>query len=98
MAAEERRCAVVLMNLGGPDSLDAVRPFLSNLFSDPAILDLPAVLRRPLAWLKKVVGEMRELGLMLVPIPPPTPTHPNYCDGCGCLRDCCRCHKGEVKP
>jgi ferrochelatase len=51
MPAEEQRRAVVLMNLGGPDSLDAVRPFLSNLFSDPAILDLPAVLRRPLAWL-----------------------------------------------
>ncbi len=37
------------MNLGGPDSLDAVRPFLFNLFSDPAILRLPSVLRLPLA-------------------------------------------------
>jgi protoporphyrin/coproporphyrin ferrochelatase len=41
--------AVVLMNLGGPDSLTAVEPFLSNLFADPAIIDLPAVLRLPLA-------------------------------------------------
>lgn len=41
------RTAVVLLNLGGPDSLDAVRPFLRNLFSDPAILRVPG----PLRWL-----------------------------------------------
>lgn len=46
-----RRRAVVLMNLGGPDSPEAVRPFLYNLFSDPAIIDLPAPLRLSLAWL-----------------------------------------------
>jgi ferrochelatase len=45
------RPAVVLFNLGGPDSPDAVRPFLENLFADPAILSLPGPLRRPLAWL-----------------------------------------------
>jgi len=45
------RRAVVLMNLGGPDSPEAVRPFLYNLFSDPAIIGLPTVVRRPLAWL-----------------------------------------------
>jgi ferrochelatase len=45
------RVAVVLMNLGGPDSPAAVRPFLYNLFSDPAIIDLPGPLRYPLAWL-----------------------------------------------
>src|ERR1700730_2447576 len=45
------RRAVVLMNLGGPDSPEAVRPFLYNLFSDPAIIGLPTVARRPLAWL-----------------------------------------------
>lgn len=43
------RSAVVLMNLGGPDSLEAVQPFLFNLFSDPAILRLPGILRLPLA-------------------------------------------------
>jgi ferrochelatase len=37
------------MNLGGPDSPEAVRPFLNNLFSDPAIIRLPAMLRLPLA-------------------------------------------------
>src|ERR1051325_9796348 len=45
------RRAVVLMNLGGPDSPAAVRPFLYNLFSDPAIIDLRRLLRHPLAWL-----------------------------------------------
>src|SRR5687767_12970861 len=35
------RIAVVLLNLGGPDSLDAVEPFLYNLFSDPDIIDFP---------------------------------------------------------
>lgn len=32
---------VVLLNLGGPDSLEAVEPFLYNLFSDPDIIDFP---------------------------------------------------------
>jgi ferrochelatase len=45
------RRAVVLMNLGAPDRLEAVRPFLTNLFSDPAIIALPTLLRRPLARL-----------------------------------------------
>ena len=44
-----RRIAVVLFNLGGPDGPAAVRPFLANLFSDPAIIDLPDLIRRPLA-------------------------------------------------
>lgn len=35
------RTAVVLFNLGGPDSLEAVEPFLFNLFSDPDIFKLP---------------------------------------------------------
>jgi protoporphyrin/coproporphyrin ferrochelatase len=36
-----RKTAVVLLNLGGPDSLDAVQPFLENLFNDPDIFKLP---------------------------------------------------------
>ena len=43
------KCAVVLFNLGGPDAPAAVRPFLTNLFSDPAIIGLPGFLRWPLA-------------------------------------------------
>ena len=43
--------AVILFNLGGPDKLENVEPFLFNLFYDPAILDLPNFLRYPLAKL-----------------------------------------------
>jgi ferrochelatase len=43
------RLAVVLFNLGGPDNSEAVRPFLRNLFSDRAIIDLPGIVRYPLA-------------------------------------------------
>jgi ferrochelatase len=43
------KLAVVLFNLGGPDSREAVEPFLRNLFSDPAIISLPAIVRLPLA-------------------------------------------------
>jgi ferrochelatase len=43
------KIAIILFNLGGPDSLDAVQPFLRNLFSDPAIIALPKWLRIPLA-------------------------------------------------
>jgi ferrochelatase len=45
------RIAVVLFNLGGPDSLQAVKPFLKNLFSDPAIIAAPAPVRWFLARL-----------------------------------------------
>ncbi|HEX2113807.1 MAG TPA: ferrochelatase [Alphaproteobacteria bacterium] len=45
------RRAVVLFNLGGPDRLEAVRPFLFNLFNDPAIIGLPQPLRYLLAQL-----------------------------------------------
>jgi len=41
------RVAVVLCNLGGPDSPDAIGPFLRNLFADPAILTMP----QPFRWL-----------------------------------------------
>jgi protoporphyrin/coproporphyrin ferrochelatase len=47
------RVAVVLFNLGGPDSLAAVQPFLYNLFSDPDIfrLPLPWLTQKPFAAL-----------------------------------------------
>jgi ferrochelatase len=41
------KTAVVLFNLGGPDGLAAVQPFLFNLFNDPAIIGTPA----PIRWL-----------------------------------------------
>jgi protoporphyrin/coproporphyrin ferrochelatase len=62
------RIAVVLMNLGGPDRLEAVQSFLFNLFSDPAILRLPTLVRLPLAriiaWRRSPVAQeiYRKLG------------------------------------
>ncbi|MBD2454816.1 ferrochelatase [Nostoc sp. FACHB-87] len=45
------RVGVLLLNLGGPDKLEDVGPFLFNLFSDPEIIRLPfRWLQRPLAW------------------------------------------------
>ena len=69
-ALPDKRIGVVLFQLGGPDSLDAVEPFLHNLFSDPDIIDFPlARLARPvLARLiaasraKKVRHHYQEIG------------------------------------
>jgi protoporphyrin/coproporphyrin ferrochelatase len=49
--SKNERIGVVLLQLGGPDSLDAVRPFLENLFADPDIIDFPMafLFRRRLA-------------------------------------------------
>tara|TARA_R110002094_G_scaffold73668_2_gene81484 strand:+ start:240 stop:1274 length:1035 start_codon:yes stop_codon:yes gene_type:complete len=48
--------AVILFNLGGPDSPEAVEPFLFNLFYDPAIIRLPT----PLRWLvAKLISRRR---------------------------------------
>jgi len=45
------RIGVLLLNLGGPDTLEDVRPFLFNLFSDPEIIRLPFPwMQKPLAW------------------------------------------------
>ena len=40
---------VVLLNLGGPETLDDVEPYLRNLFEDPYVIELPWALR----WLRK---------------------------------------------
>lgn len=44
-----QRVAIILFNLGGPDSPEAIRPFLLNLFRDPAILRVPSLVRPLLA-------------------------------------------------
>ncbi len=49
--------AVVLFNLGGPDNIESVQPFLYNLFNDPAIIDLPTFLRKPIA---KLISQRRK--------------------------------------
>jgi ferrochelatase len=51
MTKAQPRVAVVLLNLGGPDGPQAVRPFLENLFSDKAMIGAPWIVRRPLAAL-----------------------------------------------
>jgi len=50
------RKAIILFNLGGPDKLENVEPFLFNLFNDPAILNLPKIFRFPLA---KIIANRR---------------------------------------
>jgi ferrochelatase len=51
-----KKIAVVLFQLGGPDSMESVEPFLYNLFCDPDIIEIPfgALLRKPLArWIAR---------------------------------------------
>ncbi len=56
MGMTMRRVAVVLFNLGGPDAPEAVRPFLTNLFLDPAILRVPGFVR---PWLGRLIAWRR---------------------------------------
>ena len=64
------KLGVVLFQLGGPDSLDAIEPFLYNLFCDPDIIDFPfaRIARQPLAKListtraKHVAHHYAEIG------------------------------------
>jgi ferrochelatase len=55
------KIAVILFNLGGPDTLAAVRPFLINLFSDPNIIAAPKFIRwflaRFIAWRRTKVAQ-----------------------------------------
>jgi len=63
------RVGVLLLNLGGPEQIEDVRPFLYNLFSDPEIIRLPWTwMQKPLAWLisslrsKKSQANYMEIG------------------------------------
>lgn len=47
------RTAIVLFNLGGPDRLEAVKPFRVNLFSDKAIIRAPWFIR---IWLSRMIA------------------------------------------
>ncbi len=52
-----KKIAVVLFNLGGPDSQESVKPFLFNLFNDKAIIGAPS----PIRWaLAKLISSKRE--------------------------------------
>jgi ferrochelatase len=64
-----QRIGVLLFNLGGPETLEDVRPFLFNIFVDPDIIRLPwRALQKPLAWListqrhKKSRGYYEQIG------------------------------------
>ena len=56
----QSKIAVLLVNFGGPSTLNTVKPFLYNLFSDPTVLDFPLsfLYRKPLAWL---ISNMRDM-------------------------------------
>lgn len=54
---KKRKIAIVLFNLGGPDSLKSVKPFLFNLFYDKAIINLPNPFRYVIA---KIISITRE--------------------------------------
>jgi len=56
VAHPKRRLAIVLFNLGGPDRPEAIKPFLLNLFSDPAILRVPFFVRPLLA---QIIARLR---------------------------------------
>jgi protoporphyrin/coproporphyrin ferrochelatase len=49
----KKRVGIVLFQLGGPDSLDAVEPFLLNLFLDPDIIPLG-----PLGWFRRPIAKL----------------------------------------
>jgi ferrochelatase len=51
-----KKVAIILFNLGAPNNLEAVEPFLFNLFNDPAIITLP----QPIRWLvAKLISKRR---------------------------------------
>lgn len=53
------KVGVMLLNLGGPDTLDDVQPFLYNLFADPDIIRLPSALRFLQPVIAKVISTLR---------------------------------------
>jgi protoporphyrin/coproporphyrin ferrochelatase len=57
MEKMKKKIGVVLFNLGGPDELSSVKPFLFNLFNDPAIIGAPSLIRFILA---KLISSKRE--------------------------------------
>src|SRR4051812_48812339 len=47
---KNKKIAIILFNLGGPDNIESVKPFLFNLFNDKNIITLPAFLRYIIAY------------------------------------------------
>ena len=59
MEEDEYKVGVLLLNLGGPETLDDVQPFLYNLFADPSIIRLPGPLRLLQGFLANVLSSSR---------------------------------------
>jgi len=53
----KKKIAIILFNLGGPDNLESVKPFLFNLFNDEAIIQAPKTIRY---FLAKLISTRRE--------------------------------------
>lgn len=54
VSSAQGRMGVLLLNLGGPETLDDVQPFLYNLFADPDIIRLPG----PLQFLQPAIAQL----------------------------------------
>lgn len=81
------KTAVVLLNLGGPDSTAAIEPYLRNFFTDPNIFGLPAGFRHALAWL---VARRRSRGEALdayAKLGGKSPLLDNTCEQAAALQD-----------
>ncbi|OYV37711.1 MAG: ferrochelatase, partial [Rhodospirillales bacterium 20-64-7] len=55
-SAAARKVAIILFNLGGPDRPESIKPFLLNLFKDPAILRVPFFVR---PFLARIIARAR---------------------------------------
>lgn len=58
-APSAEKVGVLLLNLGGPDSLEDVQPFLYNLFADPDIIRLPASVQFLQPVLATIISTLR---------------------------------------
>jgi len=87
--APRERVGVLLLNLGGPETLDDVQPFLYNLFADPDILRLSPLLsplQQPLAWtLSTLRAPKVRLDAFCGPMARP-PQPPRVCRAARCWR------------
>lgn len=59
---KEPKVGILLLNFGGPETLDDVKPFLYHLFADPEVIRLPFIIREPLARLISTFRHKRSRG------------------------------------
>ena len=88
--------AVILFNLGGPDKLESVEPFLFNLFNDPAIISIPSIFRYPLA---KFISKRRTSIAKNIPVICfPKGIKENYPDFCSLVKPDCISIDYDIDP